>query len=74
MFYYICANIVHETNSDTDIAIFQLDEQQYDEVRKALDSVNFINTDELSFEIDNLKTIPAPFEGRISIVGTFYVP
>jgi hypothetical protein len=74
MLYYICANIVYEDVSDTDVAIYQLDGPQYDEVRKALDSMNFINTDELSFNIDNLKTIPAPFDGRISLVGTFYVP
>jgi len=74
MFYYICANIVYQESSGTDIAIYQLDENQYTEVRKAMDDSNFIYTDGLSFDINNLKTIPAPFEGRISIIGTFYFP
>ncbi len=76
MFYYICANRVYEDNSDTDIAIYQLDESQYTEARKALDSVNFMNVEELSFDIDNLKTfdLNTPFEGRISFVGTWYIP
>lgn len=75
--YFIVANIVYESCSDTSVGIVRVNHNQMLEIISAFDrETHFIDVDQLSFEIEYLDWVDMkkPFTGTISLIGTFYYP
>lgn len=75
--YYIVANTVFESCSDTDVGIVRVNQPQMLEIIQAFDrESHFIDVDKLSFDISDLDWVDnkSTFTGTISLIGTFYYP